>query len=101
MSFLLSYSEGRAPKLTLAFFPSPSGRCGNSCQIDNAAGTKCVGGTCYPTWCNPGSQLSSDGLRCTPITASQKARAWKKNTIVTPKSLCPDQETACPIAGSA
>ncbi|GAA5879869.1 hypothetical protein JCM8547_006221 [Rhodosporidiobolus lusitaniae] len=38
---------------------SNCGKCGQSCSVDNATGTKCVSGSCYATGCQSGYTLAS------------------------------------------
>ncbi|GAA5896221.1 hypothetical protein JCM6882_008522 [Rhodosporidiobolus microsporus] len=35
------------------------GKCGQTCSVDNATGTKCVSGSCYATSCKSGFSLAS------------------------------------------
>ncbi|GAA5979786.1 hypothetical protein JCM11641_002693 [Rhodosporidiobolus odoratus] len=35
------------------------GKCGQTCSVDNASGTKCISGSCYATACSPGYTLAS------------------------------------------
>ncbi|KAI5480755.1 tenascin XB [Pseudohyphozyma bogoriensis] len=85
--------------------PSNCGTIGNVCNVTtDATGTACSNGVCVVTGCNSGFSPSSDGTTCSTApapgaSASQRAKA-KKNLIVLPATLCPDSETACPIAGS-
>lgn len=49
----------RLPPLELTGLDCCSGKCGQTCNVENAATTTCISGQCYASACKPGYTLSS------------------------------------------
>ncbi|KDE03139.1 hypothetical protein MVLG_06336 [Microbotryum lychnidis-dioicae p1A1 Lamole] len=80
--------------------PNNCGGIGKCCEFAprGATGT-CTLGVCTITSCPAGYTISNN--LCLQSGPSQRAANVKKRKIEKPKSLCPENETACPIVGSS
>ncbi|SCZ94043.1 BZ3500_MvSof-1268-A1-R1_Chr6-1g08383 [Microbotryum saponariae] len=73
------------------------GTMGHACSFTpSGALGSCVAGVCALTSCPTGYSMVSNAC---VLNASQRPNA-KRSKIVKPKTLCPENETACPIVGA-
>ncbi|GAA5855515.1 hypothetical protein JCM8547_007866 [Rhodosporidiobolus lusitaniae] len=90
--------NGACSTLNLLTDVNNCGTVGNICRFSPTGATgECQAGKCVVTTC-PTKYTLVSGV-CV-LQASQAARA-KKSKIVAPRTLCPANEVACPIAGSS
>ncbi|GAA6003389.1 hypothetical protein JCM10207_000310 [Rhodosporidiobolus poonsookiae] len=93
-------SNGACTKIDTTCDVNNCGAVGKACQFSpNGASGVCKNSQCVITSC-PGGYTLNSGV-CVKGGASQRARLAKKATVPEAKRLCPDQQIACPIAGSS